>query len=50
LQCFLHISFDADYPAYKPVADVWKASLANDPIYASDPFPVLQQAAAELDP
>lgn len=45
-----YLGHAANYPAYKPVADVWKATLASDPIYASNPYLVLQQAALELDP
>jgi ABC-type glycerol-3-phosphate transport system substrate-binding protein len=40
----------ANYPAYKPTAQIWGKGLATDPIYASDPFSVYQQAAADLDP
>jgi hypothetical protein len=45
-----YLAHAATFPAYKPVAEVWKASLASDPIYASNPYAVLQQAAQELDP
>ncbi len=46
----VYLGHAANYPAYKPVADVWKVSLASDPIYANNPYPVLQAAAQDLDP
>lgn len=45
-----YLGHAANFPAYKPVADVWKVTLNNDPIYVSNPYSVLQQAAQELDP
>lgn len=38
------------YPAYTPAADVWAKTLSANKVYAEDPFPVLKQAAALLDP
>ncbi|MBA3822532.1 MAG: extracellular solute-binding protein [Ktedonobacterales bacterium] len=38
------------YPAYKPAAAVWQSTLASNPQYSTNPFPVLQQAASDLYP
>ena len=38
------------YPAYTPAANIWAKTLSANPVYAQDPFPVLQQAAALYDP
>jgi ABC-type glycerol-3-phosphate transport system substrate-binding protein len=44
-----YLGHEANYPAYRPTAEIWHQSITSDPIYASDPFPVFKQAAAELD-
>ena len=41
---------EANFPAYLPTADVWHQSVANASIFANDPFPVMKQAAQDLDP
>jgi ABC-type glycerol-3-phosphate transport system substrate-binding protein len=38
------------YPAYRPAAAAWANTIAHDPFYASNPFPVLQQAASLIRP
>jgi multiple sugar transport system substrate-binding protein len=38
------------YPAYGPAAEAWAKRLASDAFYATDPFPVLQQQAALINP
>jgi ABC-type glycerol-3-phosphate transport system substrate-binding protein len=45
-----YLGHEANFPAYLPTADVWHQNIANEPIFASDPYPVLKQAATELDP
>lgn len=45
-----YLGHEANFPAYLPTADIWHQSVATDPIFASDPYPVLKQAAQELDP
>jgi multiple sugar transport system substrate-binding protein len=45
-----YLGHEANFPAYLPTADIWHQSIASDPIFASDPYPVLKQAATELDP
>lgn len=45
-----YLGHEANYPAYRPTADMWGQGLASDPIYASNPYPVFKQAASELDP
>ncbi len=45
-----YLGTQANFPAYIPTAKVWHQSVASDPIFTSDPFPVLQQAALDLDP
>jgi len=38
------------FPAYLPAADTWHQTVANDPFYATDPYPALKQAAGLIDP
>ena len=38
------------YPAYAPAATVWRKTIENNKLYAQDPFPVMEQAAALVDP
>jgi ABC-type glycerol-3-phosphate transport system substrate-binding protein len=38
------------YPAYGPSADAWAKRLAGDPFYAADPFPVMREQAAKVNP
>lgn len=37
-------------PAYTPNARIWGKSLADKPLYAFDPYPVLEKAAGLIDP
>lgn len=37
------------FPAYTPAATLWAKTLTANPVYAQDPFPVLQQAAGLYD-
>jgi ABC-type glycerol-3-phosphate transport system substrate-binding protein len=46
----VYLGHAANFPAYLPVANVWAQTVASDPIFASDPYPVLKQAATEIDP
>ena len=36
-------------PAYVPGEDAWSQTLANDPLFSQNPFPVLKSAAAIID-
>lgn len=36
------------YPAYAPAAELWAKRVASDPFFASDPYPVLKQAAGQI--
>ena len=36
------------YPAYKPEAAKWQTTLSSDPLYTTNPFPILQQSASYL--
>jgi multiple sugar transport system substrate-binding protein len=38
------------FPAYLPAADAWSKTIASDPLYATDPYPVLKQAAGLIWP
>jgi len=38
------------YPAYKPAAALWVKKVAQNPLYANDPGPVLIQSATYEDP
>ncbi len=38
------------FPAYLPAADAWEQTISSDPFYASNPYPVLKQAASLIDP
>lgn len=46
----VYLGHAANFPAYLPTADIWTQTISNDPLFASDPYPVLKQAAQELDP
>jgi multiple sugar transport system substrate-binding protein len=45
-----HLALEPTFPAYIPASNAWAARLANDPFYATDPFPVLKAAAPLIDP
>ena len=36
------------FPAFLPAADVWATTVASNPVYASDPYPVLKDAASMM--
>jgi multiple sugar transport system substrate-binding protein len=38
------------FPAYLPAADAWAATIAKDPFYATNPYPVLKAAASLINP
>jgi ABC-type glycerol-3-phosphate transport system substrate-binding protein len=38
------------FPAYIPAADAWHATVQNDKLYATDPYPALKASAAYLYP
>lgn len=38
------------FPAYLPAAEVWSQTIANNPLYAEDPFPVLRDSSGLIDP
>lgn len=46
----VYLGHSPNFPAYLPTADVWAQTISNDPLFATDPYPVLKQAAQELDP
>ena len=37
-----------DYPVYKPVQLVWEKTLAENPLFANDPFPAIQTASQAI--
>ncbi|MBC8160804.1 MAG: extracellular solute-binding protein [Roseiflexaceae bacterium] len=37
-------------PAYLPAADTWSKTVSSNPVYASDPFPVLKASSGLIDP
>jgi maltose-binding protein MalE len=37
-----------NYPAYKPIQNLWQAAVASNALFASDPFPVYQTASGEI--
>ena len=39
-----------NFPAYKPIQNLWQAAVASNPLFANDPFPVYQQAATMISP
>ena len=38
------------YPAFAPAAKEWRKTLQGNKLYAQDPYPVMEQAAAVMDP
>ena len=38
------------YPAYAPAAQVWRKTVKDNKLYAEDPYPIMEQAAALVDP
>ena len=43
-------SVTPNYPAYRPIANLWQEQVSSDPLFAADPFPVYQAAAAQITP
>ena len=39
-----------NYPAYKPIQNLWQQAVASNALFASDPFPVYQQASSMITP
>ena len=39
-----------DYPVYLPVQPVWQKALAENPLFANDPFPAMQSASQAISP
>jgi ABC-type glycerol-3-phosphate transport system substrate-binding protein len=39
-----------NFPAYEPIQPLWQEAVASNPLFASDPFPVYAQAAAQMTP
>jgi ABC-type glycerol-3-phosphate transport system substrate-binding protein len=37
------------FPAYLPAADKWKVTVANNKVYAADPYPVMKDASGLID-
>ncbi len=37
------------FPAYLPAADAWSKNVVHDPYFATNPYPVLRQAAGLID-
>jgi ABC-type glycerol-3-phosphate transport system substrate-binding protein len=39
-----------DYPVYVPVQPVWEEAVSGNPLFANDPFPVMQTASQAISP
>jgi multiple sugar transport system substrate-binding protein len=39
-----------DYPVYMPVQPAWEKAASANPLFANDPFPVMQAASQEISP
>ena len=39
-----------DYPVYMPVQPAWEKAVSANPLFANDPFPVLQAASQAISP
>lgn len=39
-----------NYPAYKPIMELWQKQVSGDPVFASDPYPVMKAAAEVISP
>ena len=39
-----------DYPVYMPIQPVWEKTVSADPLFANDPFPILQAASQAISP
>ncbi len=38
------------FPAYLPAAQIWAETTSGNPLYAFDPYPVMEEAAGLIDP
>ena len=38
------------YPAFAPSAVEWRKTLNGNPLYAQDPYPIMEKSAAVMDP
>ena len=39
-----------NYPAYRPIMELWQKQVSGDPLFAKDPFPVMKGAADVISP
>jgi multiple sugar transport system substrate-binding protein len=39
-----------DYPVYMPVQPVWEKTVSANPLFANDPFPIMQAASQAISP
>jgi multiple sugar transport system substrate-binding protein len=39
-----------NFPAYKPIQNLWQQAVSSNPLFANDPFPIYQQAATLITP
>jgi ABC-type glycerol-3-phosphate transport system substrate-binding protein len=39
-----------DYPVYTPVQPIWKKTISANPLFANDPFPIMQAASQAISP
>ena len=39
-----------NFPSYKPIQSLWQESVSSNPLFANDPFPVMQAAADDISP
>jgi multiple sugar transport system substrate-binding protein len=39
-----------NFPAYKPIQSLWQQAVSSNPLFANDPFPIMQAAADEISP
>jgi multiple sugar transport system substrate-binding protein len=37
-----------NFPAYEPIQPLWQEAVANNPLFANDPFPVYAEAATQI--
>jgi multiple sugar transport system substrate-binding protein len=43
-------SITPDYPVYVPVQPAWDKAVSANPLFANDPFPVMQAASQAISP
>ena len=39
-----------NFPSYQPIQPLWQKAVSGNPLFANDPFPVMQAAASEISP